>query len=600
MLTLKSCKIIIVSAALVYLLNGCGATHSGSASDRTKASVQTDQHIKKELPPQPKASNQSGQEINESAQISPIKSISGRKESAEAREVPVNYADIKFVQQRLEEYEYKFEHWLDISEIYHEDKLAEEITALETECVYKLERILTGYSLLLERMQQNKTVSVDKIAMLDPKRMQQLDISFLENRCGELLAMDIQTQYEFMVTEQEEISFAEAQKIIASYVEQGNYQEALMAYSRLSYTFQGQKPSLSTRLNYGLALQYTGQVEAAARHFVKMLDSGDLSIEPLSLQREIANLLLASGNIAAAESYYDSLVLAHASIEAEKSWAAEQLVFMRSVDPESENMAAYTRLLREFQMYDYRIYGAELNDKINSFAMEYTGSPVAVSALRLKSFALAKLRSWFGNELVRIDALVLDNKFTEATDTLKNMSRYYLPAELQTVVQQTYYEVSQAEMQEIDTQKRIQEMELAEQWEAAVNLLDSQRFDIAISAFEALMGTEYEERATAKIVESANLAAGRMRKEAASLFIRAGKSPDFEQKKELLVASHRLLNQILARYPQTDLLDKVNQNIAILEEQIRKFDPALLEVLQEENGAELPGDSPGPFTRKLQ
>ena len=103
-----------------------------------------------------------------------------------------------------------------------------------------------------------------------------------------------------------------------------------------------------------------------------------------------------------------------------------------------------------------------------------------------------------------------------------------------------------------------------------------------------------------KIVEAANQAASQMRKEAASLFIKAGRTPDFEQKKELLLASHRLLTEILDKYPQTDLQDKVNQNKVILEEQIRKIDPALLEVLREENAAEQPDDSSGPFSRKLQ
>jgi hypothetical protein len=50
----------------------------------------------------------------------------------------------------------------------------------------------------------------------------------------------------------------------------------------------------------------------------------------------------------------------------------------------------------------------------------------------------------------------------------------------------------------------------------------------------------------------------------------------------LLLASHQLLKEILVKYPQTDLLDKVNQNLAVLEEQIRRIDPALLEELPEE------------------
>jgi hypothetical protein len=285
-------------------------------------------------------------------------------------------------------------------------------------------------------------------------------------------------------------------------------------------------------------------------------------------------------------------------MEAEKSWATEQLAFLRSVDPESEDMIAYTKLLREFQIYDYRVHSVALNEKINVFTAEHTGSPFAVSALRLKTFTIEQLNSWFGRQLVKIDSLVSEKKFTEATEIIKNMTRYYLPADLQSIVQKTFYEVAQADLQETETQRRVQEMELNEQWDAAVHLMDSQSFDAAISAFEALMGTEYEEKATIKIVEVANLAAGQMRKEAASLFIRAGKTPDIEKKKELLLDSHRMLNEILVRFPQTDLLEKVQQNIVILEEQIKKFDPALLEELQEENPSVVPDGSPDPFSRQ--
>ena len=146
--------------------------------------------------------------------------------------------------------------------------------------------------------------------------------------------------------------------------------------------------------------------------------------------------------------------------------------------------------------------------------------------------------------------------------------------------------------------RRIQEVELSEQWNAAVSLLDSQRYDIAIPAFKALMGTEYEEKAKTKILEAANLAAGQMRKEAASLFINAGKATDIDKKKELLFASHRMLTEILTKYPQTDLRDKVNQNITILEGQIKKLDPAWLEELRNETPAA--DNSPGSSLQEQQ
>lgn len=587
----------IVLTAFIALLNGCVPQQPRTSSEMAQPDAPSSQERGMETLTRTAPAGRTEQNIKSSPEFSTQQSIFGRVETTQVERIPVSFADVEFVQQRLNEYQVKLGQWLEISEAAAESDLAGEISERGAECVQLLERILTGYSLLLDRMQQSETVPVDKIATVDPRKMQQLDITFLESRCSEILSTDSQAQPDFVEETGPPSSFEETQKIINEQVNTQNYHEALIGYAGLLQDYPGQEPSISTQLNYGFALQYTGQVEEAAKHFSKMLASGELAVEPLSLQLDIADLLLASGNIGAAESYYENFILAHKSIEAEKKWAAEQLDFLRSAEPESGDMLAYMELLHEFQVYDYRIHSVALNEKLNTFITEHAGSPVAVSAQRLKTFTVDQLNSWFGRQLVKIDFLVTEKKFTEATDILKNMARYYLPADLQAVVQKTYYEVAQAEQYETENQRRIQEMELTEQWEAAVLLMDSQRFEEAIFAFEALMGTEYEEKANLKIVEAANLAAGQMRKEAASLFIRAGKTPDIEKKKELLLDSHRMLNEILARFPQTDLLDKVQQNIAILEEQMMKIDPAMLEELQTvENPEIIPAESPGPFS----
>lgn len=587
-------KTLLVACSFSFLLNGCSATLSSPTSERLKPSTPASPPLEQEQP----SAQQEAAKTEASSRDSKGGSSFGHRDPQDSPAVTIDNADREFVQSRLMQYENKFEHWMEVSEMDHESDLLAEVANLESECIQNLERILTGYSLLLERMKQSDTVTFDKFTTVSPTKMQQLDIAFLESRCGQLLAMDLPAMAESTPEGLEELSFAAAQKTIVSDVEQGNYQDAILAYANLSQAYPEQTFSPATQLNYGIALQFSGQVEAAARHFKSMLESGELSIEPLTLQREIADLLLASNNVAAAEAYYENFILAHESIGAEKKWAEEQLAFLRSIDPGSDDMSAYMKLLRDFQMYDYRVYAAELNEKANSFAAEYAGSPVAVSALRLKAFKVDQLRAWFGRQLLKIDSLVAEKKFTEATDILKNMSRFYLPAELQAVVQKTYYEVSQAEIEAIETQRRIQEMELTEQWGTAMNLLDSQRYDIAITAFEALLGTEYEEKAKMKIIEAANQAASQMRKEAAALFIRAGKTSDLEQKKELLLASHRMLTEILVRFPQTELSDKVQQNIEILETQIQRFDPALLEQLQQEKAAGLQVEPPQSYPAK--
>ncbi len=599
----RAFKYITILIGLAAFLYGCTipASKTGTTSTRPAAPIvrKAEQVQQPQAPP---ASQTAQQDTAAPVETSSLKSVFGYKDTRQAEMVPVSFVDIQFVQQRLSEYRNKLDLWLKLSDTEEESKLAEELSTRGIECVQLLERLLTGYSLLLDRMQQSETVHKDRIATVDPKKMQQLDIAFLESRCVDILTMDTPAgpqplQQEESAEEPERVNpFEEAQKTVASLVNSENYQDAILLYSSLSQDYPGQKPSIFTELNYGLALQYTGQVEAAAKHFSKMIASGEMSVEPLSLQLEIADLLLASGNVAAAESYYESFILAHKSIEAEKNWAMEQLDFLHSADPKSEDFLRYIRLMYDFQVYDYRIHSVALNQKVDTFAVDHAGSPLAERALRLKAYTIEQLNSWFSRQLVVVDSLVAEKKFSEAAEILKSMTHYYLPAELQAIVQKTYYEVGQAEIQENENQRLIKELELTNQWDSAIHLMDSQQFTEAISAFEALQDTELGEEARIKIIETANLAAVQMRKEAASLFVQASKTPYIEKKKELLMDSHRLLNAVQVKFPQTDLREKVHQNLEILEEQISKIDPALLDQLREEYSSAMDSEIPDTFS----
>ena len=57
-----------------------------------------------------------------------------------------------------------------------------------------------------------------------------------------------------------------------------------------------------------------------------------------------------------------------------------------------------------------------------------------------------------------------------------------------------------------------------------------------------------------------------------------------------------MLTEILTRYPQTELLNKVQQNISVLEEQIERLDPKLLEELRQRNPDE---NTAGPYSPEL-
>jgi tetratricopeptide (TPR) repeat protein len=566
----------IILLAIFFLLAGCASTSTTKTSRRTDTSAQQAQKApeKKQYP----AISQPSLQPTWSAAGTPVSSTSIKNQTTANQEISIKQADIMFVEQRLLAYEKKFQQWLEVHDG-TEDGDSSVLDGLrkDADCEQQFERILTGYGLLLERLQQSDSVPLSKFDTVDSTYMQQLDIEFLESRCSQRAKTDSMLEADFLFEMEEGVSFEQAENMVVSHVEKGQYQEAINAYMDLSLKFPGRQPDMATDLHYGLALQHTGQAEAAARHLQKMLPYASQTVGLSSLQRQIADLTLAAGDPAAAISSYEKLILVLDSYGVEKKWAEEQLAFLKSTDPESEELNAYMKLLREFMTNDYKIHGAGLNEQLYTFALDYAGTPIADSALRLKAFSESQLTIWFGKQLDKVDRLVAEKKFDAAMETLNQLSTYYLPVELQAVLQRTSSEVALAEMRETADQQRLQEMALVEQWNAAVNLLDAQHYDTAIIAFQALLESEYGDKAQAKIIEAANLAAGRMRKDAAGLFIKAGKTADIERKKELLLASHQLLQEILAKYPQTDLLAKVNQNLAVLEEQIKKIDPALLE-----------------------
>jgi outer membrane protein assembly factor BamD (BamD/ComL family) len=118
---------------------------------------------------------------------------------------------------------------------------------------------------------------------------------------------------------------------------------------------------------------------------------------------------------------------------------------------------------------------------------------------------------------------------------------------------------------------------MVHQWKSANDLLDSQQFDPAIAGFTSLLDTSYDAKAREKIQVATNLAAVAQRKQAASLFIKAVKARSSGNKTVMLLESKQLLQEVLRKYPQADIIDKVAQNLTTIEQHIAQLNPTLLE-----------------------
>ena len=125
---------------------------------------------------------------------------------------------------------------------------------------------------------------------------------------------------------------------------------------------------------------------------------------------------------------------------------------------------------------------------------------------------------------------------------------------------------------------RLGEQEQLEKWGNASGLFDSGKYDEAIAEFSCLLDTNYGGAAREKILEAQTSMATRLRRQAATILAR--KTDDPAQKKKLLEESWLLLNRILTTYPEAAIIDKVRQNQAQIELQLKQLDPALLQRLK--------------------
>jgi outer membrane protein assembly factor BamD (BamD/ComL family) len=117
--------------------------------------------------------------------------------------------------------------------------------------------------------------------------------------------------------------------------------------------------------------------------------------------------------------------------------------------------------------------------------------------------------------------------------------------------------------------------ELQARYDQGVAALTAREYDKAIETFNGLLATPFADRARTRIDEAAGLAAQEDRRKAADLFVRANSTADLENKKNLLLSSRKLLQDILVKYPQSGLAEKVQRNLSGVERALKAIDPSL-------------------------
>ena len=485
---------------------------------------------------------------------------------------------LTFINDRLFSYDKKVASWQELlTESEGMDLTEEERRNLE-ECLGKINSIRAGYKTFHDQLlTRDKLVAAKLITSPAFFDLQKKDIDFLDGPCPRI---------PFAIAEQKEaepppqvVELKESEAKIAELMDRKAYREVIELYRQLPIT-ETVKPTFATTFNYALALLRSRNEKQALEVFKQLLgktEAEKLAAREFNLMRMVADLELALQNYPGARKHYDKIITTYTELGKNVDWARRQLSMVAEGGTNVKERKAYAELLKNYLAYNPDRDGFLVAQQADRFLKEFAYSQVAASVEKLAKESWVRAKEWFSAFLSEVDDLVKAKKFQEALVKLESLPPDILPPEQREMLKTRVDEVTTAEAIEAETQIFLKEQNLQDNWNTAMLNLEARRYDEAIEYFQKLEGTTLEERARARIAEAINLAAQQDRRRAAELFVRAGRTQDPESKRKLLQASRRLLKDILVKYPQSDLVPKVTNNLKRIEEKMRSIDPTMLE-----------------------
>jgi tetratricopeptide (TPR) repeat protein len=491
------------------------------------------------------------------------------------RELP----SVSFVDRRMMFYADKLSNWealaLELDELDQGDRMPTRWNG----CLASIEEMFRGYSVLMEALlaQDQPAVNEEKMAV-DPWSVYQKEIDFLEEGCDQVFEVGASLVGN-RANRLPDTESKDDEAVVVRYVDEGRYEDAIEMFAKLMEAQPGRTVDAHTGKMYGIALLRTGRFEIATEVLAGALENMRPSYEKRELRRLVADLQLASGNLALARAHYRKL----ADFESTKGgdrWVADQLALLGEVDAHTREFPLYLEVLKGYLSFDGRHIHKDMPRLVERMAEDFRESPWTDQARQMLVRLEDSVREWAAGRLDEVDLLMANNNYAEAKAVLEKLLYDDLPAPVHGMVQRAMDNLLQVEMKSRARQEAVAEQTLSEQWDQAVWLLDSKKYDEAIDTFKNLLNTEYDVPARVNIRKAAEAASVEMRHRSATIFVKARKETDESRKREFFRESWQLLNEIIVKYPEVGLIDKVRQNLEIIEKHIEVFDPRMLDELK--------------------
>jgi len=478
-----------------------------------------------------------------------------------------------YVNERLAEYGKKLDRWRELDRQSAATAVSPEESAELVSCFQQLQKIINNYSTLRATMSDSANPATAKTAPVATTRdLYKTDIDFLESRCGLMLTekpsapkiADSQLQ-------------ATEDTLLRNYAA-GNYETATQLWRALPAD-QGVRMRLSAQNAAAQSMLSQEDEKGAAAIYRKLLQrlTDEASPDPLTMRRNLADISLAVGDTTEALRQYRLIDTDYRKLAATADWAKRQAEMVTSGPRNQQEFQDYTDIMRRWLRYTPARDGFTVSALADNFAQKYPHSPVVENAEYIRDNAKARAEHWINSLVSTADKLAARKKFQEAAKMINSVPTNIIGSEQKSVLKQKSEEINFAEAVDQETARQQRSQELQRQWNSGLLLAQNGRYDEAIDVFTGLENTDLGDKAKAKAREISLKAAQDERSKAAGLYMRYTKTSDVEAKKKLLLESRRILKDILVKYPNVEIAPKVTSNIERVEQEIRAFDPNLLQ-----------------------
>lgn len=465
--------------------------------------------------------------------------------------------DPLFVKSRLKLYGDRSDKWQVLEKKMRAYGLSHDQEKQWQRCSGLLTDIVSGYEAVLDGQG-------DSLAVI------RQDIAFAESNCDEMFAVYTALIPDMLARFQKEAS-EQVVGMIDYYAERKEYQQVVAAYEN-AVDFQGKDlEDLRLKEIYGRALLHSGRLEKAAVVFSQVLAASN-AYEKWPLRLEVAELLIALGQYEKARAEYLHLAEILDYWEELNKSVTDKLSLLFAADDHARELSLYSRALQAYISYDGESIPDAFDGAVRELQARYPGALHTRAALVLVQQVDDQVRRNVAINLARVERLVDAKEFKKGLDILTTMQQSRLPGDCQTQVAEAMSSLNAAHEHHVLLTREQRVLDMADQWQEGLNLLDMELYDESIAVFMGLLGTDYDSKAAAEIDKASLRAATLLRKKAAAIFIKVRQTDDPVARKALLKESRGYLQDILIRYPQVEIADKVVVNIQVIDEQLRSLD----------------------------